>query len=583
MAKLTELYVNIVAKTDKLKQGLNSAETQVGAFGRTVNNIGGLIAGAFAVSKISAFVGETIKLESEAEGVAAAFERIANPGLLNELRKSTKGTVSDLELMKAAVQANNFQIPLQQLGSLLEFANKRAQDTGQSVDYLVNSIVMGIGRKSPLILDNLGISATKLREKLKGVGTETASVATMAKVVADIANEEMAKSGGIIETSAIKMQQFNAEWKNLKEIIGKIVMPAVTGFISAMNKAVTGWQNMLDPSKFVGESVADEINRISQSLNGLSQDDALKVLQREMQSVKNVSENLSKQKFFIFSPKKKEAGQQLEIYAKTDGWLKSIFYDTEALSKLTNPPVLGGEGAAAEVETQEERLRRLNEEYTRLLDIQSRFRTMNTPGMSRTEIKPLPEPKPSALSEVKPFEGSDNMTPDIEAFEKAADAIEERNKKIKESFEYSKYAAKEFADSLLLVGQQAESFEDFAKAAVNAAKQFIAAKLGEVVAMQVQNAVKSSGGNPYVALIAGAAVGGATAAMFNSIVPKLAQGGMTTGPTLAMVGDNPSGKELIIPLEKLGKNQQKMPELALRGRDLYWMYKNETDFRNKVI
>ena len=36
-------------------------------------------------------------------------------------------------------------------------------------------------------------------------------------------------------------------------------------------------------------------------------------------------------------------------------------------------------------------------------------------------------------------------------------------------------------------------------------------------------------------------------------IPKLAEGGIVTGPTLAMIGDNPSGKEAVIPLEKAGQ------------------------------
>jgi hypothetical protein len=44
---------------------------------------------------------------------------------------------------------------------------------------------------------------------------------------------------------------------------------------------------------------------------------------------------------------------------------------------------------------------------------------------------------------------------------------------------------------------------------------------------------------------------GAITAAFGSI-PAFAQGGMVTGPTLAMVGDNASGKEAIIPFEKMG-------------------------------
>jgi hypothetical protein len=37
-----------------------------------------------------------------------------------------------------------------------------------------------------------------------------------------------------------------------------------------------------------------------------------------------------------------------------------------------------------------------------------------------------------------------------------------------------------------------------------------------------------------------------------SRIPKLARGGITSGPTLAMVGDNPGGREAIIPLDSSG-------------------------------
>ncbi|MED5318903.1 MAG: hypothetical protein VX758_07115, partial [Bacteroidota bacterium] len=34
--------------------------------------------------------------------------------------------------------------------------------------------------------------------------------------------------------------------------------------------------------------------------------------------------------------------------------------------------------------------------------------------------------------------------------------------------------------------------------------------------------------------------------------PQLATGGMTLGPQLALIGDNPSGREAIIPMERMG-------------------------------
>lgn len=45
-------------------------------------------------------------------------------------------------------------------------------------------------------------------------------------------------------------------------------------------------------------------------------------------------------------------------------------------------------------------------------------------------------------------------------------------------------------------------------------------------------------------------------------IPRLAKGGITTGPTLAVVGDNPGGREAIIPLDRAGGM------LGMGGRDV---------------
>jgi hypothetical protein len=92
---------------------------------------------------VKAFAAETIKLGSELQTVGRGFARFGNEMQLETLRKATRGLVSDLELMKVTVQAGNFGIPIEQMGKLLEFATKRAAETGQSVDYLVQSIVNG--------------------------------------------------------------------------------------------------------------------------------------------------------------------------------------------------------------------------------------------------------------------------------------------------------------------------------------------------------------------------------------------------------------------------------------------------------
>jgi hypothetical protein len=153
--------------------------------------------------------------------------------------------------MKATVQAGNFGIPIEQMGKLLEFATKRAAETGQSVDYLVQSIVKGIGRKSPLILDNLGISAVRLKEKFGGVAIEAQSIADVAQAVGDIAAEEMGKMGASVDTAADKMLRLTTTWENFKAKFGEAIAPAASGLLE-------GITNMLK----AGETMGPALNRL---------------------------------------------------------------------------------------------------------------------------------------------------------------------------------------------------------------------------------------------------------------------------------------------------------------------------------
>jgi hypothetical protein len=177
-------------------------------------------------------------LQGKVEGVEKAFKR-AFPNsldLLNQLKKATHGTVTEFELMQRTLQATNLGLSVQQLPELFEFAATRAQQTGESVDYLVDSIVRGIGRKSPLILDNLGISAIRLKEKFDGAALASQSVADVTKAVAEIAREEMGKMGGYVETAATKVDKLNVSWEQLKTTIAKKL--DTSGFVTFLDNVL---------------------------------------------------------------------------------------------------------------------------------------------------------------------------------------------------------------------------------------------------------------------------------------------------------------------------------------------------------
>ena len=76
-------------------------------------------------------VQQGIELAKQGEGIRVAFERLGNGQILQGLREATHGTVNDIELMKAAVKFNDFKLPVEELGTMLAFAQQKAKDTGQ--------------------------------------------------------------------------------------------------------------------------------------------------------------------------------------------------------------------------------------------------------------------------------------------------------------------------------------------------------------------------------------------------------------------------------------------------------------------
>lgn len=181
---------------------------------------------------------EMAKLSGNVDGVSKAFERTFPNSLamLQQLRESTHGTIDDFSLMQRALKAQNLGVPIENLGMLLEFAATRAQQTGDSVDYLVNSIIDGLGRKSILKLDNLGVSATRLKEAMGGISTQAATVAQVTEAFSKVAGEELQKMGGYAETSATKVDQLTVAMQELRiEASQKL---ETSGFIQFLTEGV---------------------------------------------------------------------------------------------------------------------------------------------------------------------------------------------------------------------------------------------------------------------------------------------------------------------------------------------------------
>jgi len=169
-------------------------------------------------SEMVEMIHDGVELAKQGEGIRIAFERLGRGDILQGLREATHGTVTDLELMKAAVKFDDFKLPVEELGTMLAFAQQKAKDTGQSIDYMVDSIVTGLGRKSLMILDNLGLSAADIKEKMKDTGD-------MTKAVGAIIREQMSQAGDYIETAADRAARANVDLQNKMEELGRKFAP----------------------------------------------------------------------------------------------------------------------------------------------------------------------------------------------------------------------------------------------------------------------------------------------------------------------------------------------------------------------
>lgn len=168
---------------------------------------------------------EGVEMAASADGVTRAFRKMDDGTMLESLRKATKGTVNDLDLMKAAVQAKDFRIPLQNLGKYLQFAQLKAQQTCQSVEYMTQSIVTGLGRKSVMILDNLGLSAAEINEQVEKTGDFMSAVAA-------IVDKQLAAAGDNYVSAADRAMQKTVQFQNAQRELGETLLPLKEGWDS---------------------------------------------------------------------------------------------------------------------------------------------------------------------------------------------------------------------------------------------------------------------------------------------------------------------------------------------------------------
>lgn len=302
------------------------------------------IGGAFAAGAFGATISQIVSSSAELSQAGANFDRLAvsfeslasqngtsGAEIIQSIDAVTQGTLSNSEIMKQANAAMLLGVANtgEEFSTLAKIAVDRGRAMGISMEYAFESIVKGVGRLSPLILDNLGIiidADETYGEYAKTIG-KTADALT-----------DMEKRQALISRLKIEVANFDpnsvldaaSAWERLAAAQSN----AAAAFGSWINNdsRATGFLGVLIDSLnvFAGKASSDATIK-------------LKGLETELEMAKSRVSPLAKAMLDLSEAEKARSGKQFgsefsrllkQLYENTQGEVKGIEEEITKLKKL---------------------------------------------------------------------------------------------------------------------------------------------------------------------------------------------------------------------------------------------------------
>lgn len=236
--KKTNLEIESSAK--KAGKSYTDMQTQVkGQLTSAFKGLGLAIAAAFSIQRIGAFISSSMQLATQAQEIKAQFDKLNSPTLLYNLRKATEGTLSDLKLMSIALKADKLQIPLQNLGKIMQFAKLRADELGKTTEDLAETIIQGIGTRSTRALVQVGISQKEFGVEVKKTGDYYEALDNIITTTLDNAGEQF-------DSVADKQDRLRASIENTKVEIGNGLLPVMNDLLVGLDRMIDGFHRIFD-------------------------------------------------------------------------------------------------------------------------------------------------------------------------------------------------------------------------------------------------------------------------------------------------------------------------------------------------
>lgn len=191
---------------------------------------------ALSASLVGAF--RLVKSSAEQAGQATAFQQglaaqgVAADEFIAKLRKISDSQIANADLVLATNRAIALGIKAEDIPGLLETAAQASVRMGISVTQAFNDITTGVGRASPLILDNLGIVIDSERiyaEFAESIGIATEQLtkqqrtAALTKAVMANARDETKKFTDVQDELTRSINRSAAALENMKQATGTLL------------------------------------------------------------------------------------------------------------------------------------------------------------------------------------------------------------------------------------------------------------------------------------------------------------------------------------------------------------------------
>jgi hypothetical protein len=365
----------IISALNKASQDINKVKSEIKGVGDSGKEAQGGVKGfgasltsmmgtAALVTGAVVAVGAAIKQVQDAAKEGAAFQRMEDASgslarsldadmgvIMDALREASLGMVSDFDLMQSASRAMMLGVSADsgELAQLMEVAALRGRAMGLSTTQAFNDIVTGIGRASPLILDNLGIvidAESRYKAYAEAIG-KTSEELTKAEKTQALLNGVLESSAGLLEETggltvdnAGKWEQMAAAQKNYFDNTKSDIADATSWWAEfwtgVFNRGIES-QEAMNKAQEYGISLYKEtppaINAVTEETNNL-----IGSYDRYGRYVSAASDNLGRQRY------------ETDLVKKSNEELNAEFIAYEATIDMTAESLIAQSIAAKRAE-----------------------------------------------------------------------------------------------------------------------------------------------------------------------------------------------------------------------------------------